>query len=227
MEHTVVSKEEWLNLRRDLLQQEKEFTKAREAMAALRRALPWVKIDKDYIFETVEGPKSLGELFGPHSQLIVYHFMFGPDWEEGCKSCSFWADNYNNAVIHLNQRDVHLITVSRGPLEKLQAFKKRMGWTFEWVSSAKNSFNFDFNVSFPDQDEGLYNFSMGKVGEEMPGISVFYKDEDGQVYHTYSRFARGLDLLNATYHLLDLVPKGRNEEGLPYTQAWIKLKDQY
>ena len=227
MNHPVVSKEEWLQLRRDLLKQEKEFTKAREAMTALRQKLPWVKIDKEYVFESEEGPKTLDALFGAHSQLIVYHFMFGPDWEEGCKSCSFWADNYDNAVIHLNQRDVNLVAISRGPLDKLLEFRARMNWSFEWVSSAKNDFNYDFNVSFPGQTSGVYNYEQRNIGEEMPGISVFSKDEAGNVYHTYSRYARGLDLLNGTYHLLDLVPKGRDEKELPYSQAWVKLKDQY
>ena len=227
MNHSVVSRDEWLKLRQDLLQQEKEFTKARAAMTALRQNLPWVKIDKEYVFDSEQGPKTLQALFGPHSQLIVYHFMFGPDWEEGCKSCSFWADNYDNAVIHLNQRDVNLVGISRGPLDKLLEFKARMNWSFEWVSSAENDFNYDFNVSFPGQTAGIYNYQKQNIGEEMPGISVFYKDQEGQVYHTYSRYARGLDLLNGTYHLLDLVPKGRDEGDLSYPQAWVKLKDQY
>lgn len=227
MNHPIVSKEEWLQLRKDLLQQEKEFSKARDAMSTLRRQLPWVKIIEEYTFDTNDGTKTLAELFGSHSQLLVYHFMFGPDWEEGCKSCSFWADNFNSAVPHLNQRDANLVAVSRAPLHKLQAFRKRMGWSFEWVSSYLSSFNEDFQASFPDQSEGMYNFEIRKVGEEMPGLSVFYKDEQGQVYHTYSRYARGLDLVNGTYHWLDMLPKGRNEQGLPYPQSWVKLHDAY
>lgn len=229
MKHPIVTSEEWLRLRKQLLIREKEFTKSRDALNALRRELPWAKVEKNYIFDSVNGPKKLADLFGPHSQLIVYHFMFGPDWEEGCKSCSFWADNYDNAVVHLNQRDVHLVAVSRGPLNKLQSFKERMKWTFDWVSSAGNDFNFDFKVSFrEDQGQREYNYQKTAANaEELPGLSVFFKDENGQVYHTYSCYARGLDMLNGTYHLLDTVPKGRDEANLSYTQAWVKHKDRY
>ena len=226
MNHPVVSREEWLVARNQLLQKEKEFTKAREAMAEARRALPWVRIEKEYSFQSDSGILNLAGLFGNCSQLIVYHFMFGPDWEEGCKSCSFWADNFDNAVVHLQQRDVQLVAVSRAPLDKLNQFKKSMNWSFPWVSSLESEFNYDFHVSFQDQ-KGFYNYQITKVGQEMPGLSVFYKDASQQVFHTYSRYARGLDLVNGTYHWLDMAPKGRNEQDLSYPQAWVKLKDQY
>ncbi len=227
MDHKIVSREEWLGLRKELLEKEKEFTQARENMSALRRALPWVRIDKEYRFQSVEGPLPFAEIFDGSSQLIVYHFMFGPDWEEGCKSCSFWADSFNNAVVHLKQRDTQLAAISRAPIEKLQKFKNRMNWTFPWYSSFSNDFNEDFQVSFPGKKQGVYNYGPSDVGEEMPGMSVFYKDENDTIYHTYSRYARGLDLINGIYHLLDMTPKGRNEAKLSYTQAWIKLKDRY
>lgn len=229
MKHPVVKPQEWLKLRRQLLEQEKEFTKRRDELNALRRKLPWVKVEKSYTFDTPDGPKSLPDLFGACSQLIVYHFMFGPDWEEGCKSCSFWADNFDNAVVHLRQRDVQLVAISRGPLERLLSFKTRMNWSFPWVSSAGNDFNYDFNVSFgKDQQEKYYNYQQtNSKAEELPGMSVFYKDENGQVFHTYSAYARGLDMLNGTYHFLDTVPKGRDESALPYAQSWVKHKDRY
>ncbi len=227
MNHPVVSREEWLLARTQLLQKEKEFTQAREAMAEARRSLPWVKIEKDYIFQSSQGPVNLNSLFGGCSQLLIYHFMFGPDWEVGCKSCSFWADNFDNAVVHLQQRDVQLVAVSRAPLEKLHQFRSRMNWSFPWYSSLENDFNFDFHVSFPQQQEGYYNYQTRAVGEEMPGLSAFYKDASNQVFHTYSRYSRGLDLVNGTYHWLDMSPLGRDEKELPYAQAWVKLKDEY
>jgi predicted dithiol-disulfide oxidoreductase (DUF899 family) len=191
-----------------------------------------VKIDKDYVFDGRTGKVRLADLFGPHSQLIVYHFMFGPDWEAGCKSCSFWADNFNSIIIHLNQRDVAMVAISRAPLERLEAFKRRMGWSFEWVSSNGNDFNRDFAVSFtPDelrQEGNNYNFGTRHFGgEEAPGLSVFAKDADGQVFHTYSCYARGLDMLNGAYHHLDLVPKGRDEKALSYAMEWVRLRDEY
>ena len=230
--HKVVSREEWLEARLRHLAKEKEFTKQRDQLSRERRALPWVQVKKEYIFDGPNGKESLLDLFEDRSQLLVYHFMFGPDWEEGCKSCSFWADNYNGVVVHLNHRDVTLITVSKAKLDKLEAYKKRMGWTFKWVSSYDNDFNRDFHVSFtPDEVEKkamYYNYKTSYFpSEEGPGISVFYKDDNGTVYHTYSCYARGLDMLNGAYHLLDLVPKGRDEEGLPYGMAWLRHKDRY
>ena len=229
MKNQVVSKDEWVRKRKDLLAKEKAFDKQRDQLSALRRELPWSLVDENYEFDSTNGPKTLADLFGNSSQLIVYHFMFGPDWEEGCKSCSFWADNFENTVVHLKQRDTNFVAISRSDLEKLQKFKDRMGWSFEWVSSVKNNFNMDFQVSFlPDQNERTYNYQETQTkAEELPGISVFYKDEEGAVYHTYSTYARGLDMLNGTYHFLDIVPKGRDEEKLPYAQAWVKLRDQY
>jgi predicted dithiol-disulfide oxidoreductase (DUF899 family) len=211
---------------------EKAFTRERDALSAERRALPWVKVDKDYVFEGAHGKKRLADLFGGRSQLIVYHFMFHPDWTAGCKSCSFWADNFNPVVVHLNQRDVNMVAISRAPHPQLAAFKQRMGWSFEWLSSHGNDFNHDFAVSFtPDelkQDNNNYNFGTRKfAGPEAPGLSVFFKDADGTIFHTYSCYARGLDMLNGAYHLLDVVPKGRDEAGLPYGMAWVKLHDEY
>jgi len=222
---------EWLAARRALLDREKAFQKARDELAQARRGLPWRRIRSDYVFDTVDGPKSLPQLFGDASQLLVYHFMFHPDWDEGCKSCSFWADSYNSSVPHLKARDVALIAVSRAPLDKLLAYRNRMGWSFPWVSSANNSFNFDFGVSFtPEQIENgdtTYNYRDGDVTiEELPGISVFVRDRD-KVFHTYSTYARGLDPYNNTYQLLDIVPYGRNEYDLPYPQDWVRRHDEY
>jgi predicted dithiol-disulfide oxidoreductase (DUF899 family) len=228
----IVSQEEWLDARRKLLEQEKTFTRAGDELATLRRELPWVKVDKSYMFEGPEGNESLADLFAGNRQLIVYHFMFGPDWDEGCPSCSFWADNYNGIDIHLQHRDVTLIAVSRAPSEKLQAYRERMGWDFKWVSSLNNEFNFDFHVSFTpeelEQGEVEYNYHKTAFpNSEGPGISVFYQDDNGDVFHTYSAYARGLDIFNGTYHLLDLTPKGRDEDELEFTMAWVRRKDQY
>ena len=230
--HPVVSRREWLAARTALLAKEKAFTRERDQLSEARRALPWVRIDKDYVFDGRTGKVRLADLFGPHSQLIVYHFMFGPDWEAGCKSCSFWADNFNSIIIHLNQRDVAMVAISRAPLARLEAFKRRMGWSFEWVSSHGNDFNRDFAVSFTadelHQEANNYNFGTRHFGgEEAPGLSVFAKDADGQVFHTYSCYARGLDMLNGAYHHLDLVPKGRDEKALSYSMEWVRLRDEY
>jgi predicted dithiol-disulfide oxidoreductase (DUF899 family) len=231
-DHRVVSRAEWLAARTALLAKEKAFTKLRDELSAERRALPWVRIDKDYVFDGASGKVKLTDLFVGRSQLLVYHFMFDPNWNSGCKSCSFWADNFNPIIPHLNQRDVSMVAISRAPLEKLAAFKKRMNWNFEWVSSAGNTFNRDFAVSFaPDEvknNEKNYNFGTQHFsGPEAPGMSVFYKDHDGTIYHTYSCYARGLDMLNGTYHHLDLVPKGRDEDSLSYPMAWVRLRDEY
>jgi predicted dithiol-disulfide oxidoreductase (DUF899 family) len=227
----IVSRDEWLEARRQLLAQEKDFTRQRDELSRQRRALPWVRIDKAYAFDGPNGRETLPALFDGRHQLVVYHFMFSPDWETGCKSCSFWADNFDGIVAHLNQRDVTFVAISRAPLPKLQAFATRMGWRFKWMSSSPCDFNFDFQVSFTPQDlagEVTYNFAMHKTSmSDLPGISVFYKDAEGTVFHTYSCYARGLDMLNAAYQVLDLVPKGRDEADLPYPMAWVQLRDQY
>ena len=218
--HPVASREQWLAARRSLLTKEKAFTRERDALSEQRRALPWVRLEKDYAFDARGGKLALADLFGEHSQLIVYHFMFGREWETGCKSCSFWADQFNSMISHLAARDVSLVAVSRAPLARLEAFKRRMGWSFEWVSSCNSDFNHDFGVSFAPEElqreDDNYNFSTGRFGGEEgdAGLSVFYKDTDGSVYHTYSCYARGLDVLNGAYHYLDLVPKGRDEKAL-------------
>jgi predicted dithiol-disulfide oxidoreductase (DUF899 family) len=230
-QHRVVSRDEWLAARTQHLAKEKEFTRLRDELSRARRELPWARVDKEYAFDTTTGPKSLADLFEGRSQLIVYHFMFGPDWSEGCPSCSFWADNFAGAIVHLNHRDVTMIAISRAPLEKLLAYRERMGWRFEWVSSFGNDFNRDFGVTFsPEQiaqGAAAYNFGTTKFsGEEAPGISVFQRSGD-EVFHTYSCYARGLDILNGAYHYLDLVPKGRDESDLPYTMAWLRRHDKY
>jgi predicted dithiol-disulfide oxidoreductase (DUF899 family) len=230
--HTVVSREEWIAARKAHLAHEKEYTKARERLGEERRALPWVKVDKDYVFDGHDGKLSLGDLFKGRPQLVVQHFMFAPDWNEACKSCSFWADGFERMIPHLAARDTTMVAVSRAQAEKLAAFKRRMGWTFDWLSSGGNDFNYDFAVSFtPEQIASgatLYNFGTTRFGgEEAPGISVFYRDEAGNIFHTYSCFARGLDMMNAAYHYLDLTPLGRHEEGLPYPMDWVRLRDQY
>jgi predicted dithiol-disulfide oxidoreductase (DUF899 family) len=231
--HDIVSHEAWLAARKALLLEEKELTRLRDRLGQRRRALPWVRVDKQYVFEGPDGKESLAELFGGRSQLVVYHFMFGPDWEAPCKSCSFWADNFERNVVHLAHRDVTLIAVSRAPLQRLEAFKRRMGWTFKWVSSAGGDFNYDYQVSFTADDlakgEAYYNYAMQKnTVSELPGISVFYKDAGGTVFHTYSCYARGLDMMNAAYHYLDLVPKGRDEaDQRPYPMAWLRYRDSY
>ncbi len=227
----LVSRAQWLEARKALLAKEKELTRLRDRLAEARRQLPWVRVDKDYVFDHRAGKKTLADLFGDKSQLVVYHFMFDPEWESGCKSCSFWADNFERSVVHLAHRDVQLVAVSRAPLAKLTKFAKRLGFTFEWVSSFESDFNFDFGVSFtPEQlKSGVveYNFVEQKAfGSEMPGISVFYKDEDGSVFHTYSTYQRGLDMMNATYQYLDLVPKGRDEADTG-NMGWLRYRDSY
>lgn len=207
-------------------------TRARERLGEERRALPWVKVDKAYVFDGPAGKQTLADLFAGRSQLVAQHFMFAPGWSEGCKSCSFWADGFERMIPHLAARDTTLVAISRAPLEKLAAFKARMGWTFGWLSSGQSDFNFDYAVSFtPEQlasGAKVYNFETSGFGvEEAPGISVFYRDETGNVFHTYSCFARGLDMMNAAYHYLDLTPLGRHEEGLPYPMDWLRLRDAY
>lgn len=230
--HQIVSREEWLAARKTLLVKEKELTRLRDQLSQQRRALPWVTVEKEYVFDGPNGKETLAELFAGRSQLLVYHFMFGPDWEEGCKSCSFWADNYNDIIVHLNHRDVTMVTISRAPFPKLAAYKQRMGWNFKWVSSFGNDFNYDYHVSFTpeaeQQGQVYYNYQTNKYfSSEGPGISVFFKNEQGNVFHTYSCYARGLDMMNSAYHHLDLTPKGRDEAHLPAPQAWVRRHDQY
>jgi predicted dithiol-disulfide oxidoreductase (DUF899 family) len=230
--HKIVSRQEWMEARRALLAREKEFTRTRDRLNEERRALPWVKVDKTYAFEGHDGRKTLADLFKGREQLVVQHFMFAPEWTEGCKSCSFWADGFERMIPHLAARDTTLVAVSRAPFAKLESFKQRMGWTFDWYSSAPSDFNHDYAVSFtPDQIKSgakIYNFGTSGFGvEEAPGISVFYRDAAGSIFHTYSCFARGLDMMNAAYHYLDLTPLGRHEEGLPYPMDWVRLRDQY
>jgi predicted dithiol-disulfide oxidoreductase (DUF899 family) len=225
----IVSHEEWLKVRKAHLAKEKEFTRLRDELARERRELPWERVDKDYVFEAPEGRVKLAELFAGRGQLIVQHFMFGPDWDEGCPSCSFWSDNFNGIDAHLAHRDTSFVLVSRAPIAKLEAYRKRMGWTLRWVSSLGSDFNFDYGVSFkPDEAGRKYNYDTIKpYGEEAPGLSVFRRGEDGAIYHTYSTYARGLDTLNGTYHLLDLTSKGRDEEGLSFPMAWVRRHDRY
>ena len=231
-DHKVVSSDEWLDARKVLLAKEKEFTRLRDQLSQARRALPWEKVEKDYVFKGPNGKETLADLFDGRSQLIIYHFMYGPDWDEGCPSCSFWADNFNGIAVHLKHRDIAMIAVSRAPLKVLDAYKKRLGWNFKWVSSLDTDFNFDFHVSFTPEEmekgEMNYNYENRKFpSEEGPGISVFYKNEQGEVFHTYSCFSRGLDMLNGAYHYMDLAPKGRDEDELPYSMAWLSRSDQY
>ncbi len=231
-EHKIVSADEWLAARRALLAEEKALLKAHDALAAKRRALPWVKVEKRYEFEGPDGRETLSDLFDGRSQLIIKHFMLGPDWEEGCVGYSFGADQLDGQLVHLVNHDVMLVAVARAPLAKIQAFQKRMGWHFKWVSSFGSDFNFDYHVSFTDEDRArdraFYNFELGRyMSDEMPGFSVFYKDEAGQVFHTYSVFARGTDQLGSTYSLLDLTPKGRNEPPGGDLTAWVRHHDKY
>jgi predicted dithiol-disulfide oxidoreductase (DUF899 family) len=231
MRNQVVSHEEWLKAGLDLLAAEKEFTRQRDALTRRRMAMPWERVEKSYQFEGPNGALSLADLFDRHSQLIVYHFMLGPDWEEGCKSCSFWADNFDGIPIHLNHRDVTFTAVSRAPLVKIDAYKKRMGWSFPWVSSYGSDFNYDFDVSFTKEQLAAgkvdYNYGLVEGYEELPGLSVFYKNERGEVFHTYSCYARGIDMINGAYQLLDLVPRGRDEDGFEFSMEWVRRHDQY
>ena len=231
-DHKVVSNKDWIAARTALLAREKEFTRLRDELSQARRDLPWEPVEKNYVFDGPDGKATLSQVFDGRSQLIVYHFMFAPDWEIGCKSCSWWADNFERNVIHLNHRDVTMVAISRAPLAKLDAFKKRMGWTFKWYSSSGNDFNFDFQASWRPDDlakgEVSYNYRRQKLSmTDLTGISVFCKDDGGDLFHTYSCFARGVDMMNAGYHYLDLVPKGRDEGALPHTQSWVRLRDQY
>jgi predicted dithiol-disulfide oxidoreductase (DUF899 family) len=228
----VVSQEEWLAARQELLAKEKQLTRQSDALAAERRNLPWVKVDKNYIFDTPSGKKTLAGLFDNRSQLIVYHFMFGPDWTEGCPSCSILGDHIDASAVHLANRDVTLLAISRAPIAKIEEFKKRMGWRFKWASSFANDFNRDYNVSFTKDEvankEMYYNFKRQFFpSEEGPGLSVFYKNENGEVFHTYSTYGRGGERMMGVYGYLDLAPKGRDEDGLPFPMAWVRHHDRY
>lgn len=228
----VVSRAEWLAARRELLIKEKDFTHQRDALSAERRNLPWVKVEKEYVFEGPGGKQTLSDLFNGKKQLIVYHFMFAPGWVEGCPSCSFLADHFDGSAIHLAARDAKLLAVSRAPLAQIESFKKRMGWRFPWVSSYGNDFNRDYHVSFTPEEMASgkvnYNYEMTAFpSEEAPGASVFYKDENGAIFHTYSTYGRGLDILIGAYNFLDLLPKGRDEGGLKHTMAWVRHHDKY
>jgi predicted dithiol-disulfide oxidoreductase (DUF899 family) len=228
----VVSQEEWLAARKQHLIKEKEFTRLRDKLSADRRQLPWVKVEKNYVFDGPKGKESLADLFDGRSQLIVYHFMFGPEWEEGCKSCSFLADHIDGSVVHLAHRDVTFVVVSRAPLTKIETFRKRMGWCFKWVSSYGSDFNRDYHVSFPKEEVAsgkvYYNYKTQEFpSEEAPGASVFYKEGNGDIFHTYSAYERGLDMLIGAYNYLDIVPKGRDEEALGFTMAWLRHHDRY
>ncbi|HYM02913.1 MAG TPA: thioredoxin family protein [Stellaceae bacterium] len=230
-DHKIVSHADWLEARKQLLVKEKEFSRQRERLAQERRDLPWEKVEKEYVFEgALYRKETLLELFEGRSQLIVYHFMFGPNAEVGCPHCSFWADNFNEIITHLNHRDVTMVAVSRAPFSKLEAYRKRMGWNFKWVSSGVTDFNFDFQASFtPDElakKKAMYNYTIQEPhGSEREGISVFFRDPAGQVFHSYSTYARGIDMMNTAYQYLDLVPKGRDEAGRG--QFWVRRHDEY
>jgi predicted dithiol-disulfide oxidoreductase (DUF899 family) len=230
--HPVVSQDQWVAQRRALLAREKELTHLRDRVARERRALPWVRIKKNYVFDAPEGRRTLADLFDGHHQLVVQHFMFAPGWEQGCKSCSFMADHIDGARVHLAHRDVSLVVISRAPLPELERFRQRMGWQFKWVSSHGNDFNHDFGVSFTEEErakgEVYYNYGMQPFPlEEAPGISAFYKNTAGVVFHTYSTYGRGVELMMGAYDFLDIAPKGRDEDNLPYAMDWIRHHDRY
>jgi len=232
IQHKVVSHDEWLAARKLFLAKEKEFTRLRDELSRERRTLPWERVEKHYEFDSTQGKVALADLFAGRSQLAIYHFMLGPGWEAGCPSCSYLADHFDGATIHLANRDTTLIAVSRAPLAEIEAFKKRMGWKFQWVWSYGSDFNFDYHVSFTPEAKATgkiaYNYEIADFySEEMPGVSVFAKDAAGEVFHTYSSYARGLDILVGTYNFLDLVPKGRDEDSLAFSMAWVRHHDRY
>ncbi|MGH7588865.1 MAG: DUF899 domain-containing protein [Gemmatimonadota bacterium] len=230
--HKVVSRREWLEARNAHLEKEREMTRLRDALGRERRELPWVRVEKEYVLDAPGGKETLADLFDGRSQLIVQHFMFGPGWTEGCVGCSFQADHIDGAAVHLEHRDVTLVVVSRAPLARLEAFKRRMGWRFKWVSSYGSDFNYDYNVSFTRDElaagKVFYNYEPRELqSEELPGISVFYEDPSGDIFHTYSSYGRGSELLIGAYNYLDLVPKGRDEAGLSPPMAWVRHHDSY
>jgi predicted dithiol-disulfide oxidoreductase (DUF899 family) len=228
----VVSQAEWIAARKEFLAKEKEFTRLRDELSRQRRELPWEKVEKRYELEGPDGKAGLAALFGPRSQLVIYHFMLGPGWKEGCPSCSYLADHFDGMAIHLAHRDVTLAVVSHAPYAEIEAFRKRMGWRFPWYSSFASDFNYDYQVSLTPEERGqakvYYNYEMMEFPpEERPGLSVFFKDASGDIFHTYSTYARGLDILVGTYNFLDLVPKGRDEAGLKHSMAWVRHHDKY
>jgi predicted dithiol-disulfide oxidoreductase (DUF899 family) len=231
-DHLIVSRDEWLSQRKTLLKRERELTRFKDEIARERRALPWVRIDKDYVFETNKGRRTLAELFDGRSQLVVQHFMLGPGWEEGCASCSYMADHSDGMLVHLANRDTTLVAVSSAALDEIERFRRRMGWQFTWVSSEGSDFNADFGVSFTQEqvekgDVG-YNFGTSPHAyEELPGISVFIKDDKGQVFHSYSTYARGVEVMMGTYNMLDLTPKGRGERDVDHKMEWVRHHDRY
>jgi predicted dithiol-disulfide oxidoreductase (DUF899 family) len=230
--HPVVSREEWISARTAFLDKEKEFTRRRDELARQRRELPWVKVDKQYEFDGPNGRRTLADLFEGQSQLVVYHFMYPPEWDEGCPHCSFWADSFDGIDVHLKHRDVSFVAISRAPLAQIEAFRKRMGWDFTWLSSSDSDFNYDYNVSFtPEEMEtgtAFYNYRKTTPDlAEMQGTSVFFRDENGAVFHTYSCYQRGIDLMNSAYNFIDLTPRGRDEEGHDNPQYWVRHHDRY
>jgi predicted dithiol-disulfide oxidoreductase (DUF899 family) len=231
--HDVVSHEKWLEARRYFLKKEKEFTRLRDELNEQRRALPWEKVEKQYLFKGPKGDETLSDLFDGKSQLIVWHFMFGPDWEQGCAHCSFWADGWNGVVEHLKHRDTTIMAISRAPLAKIEPFKRRMGWSFKWVSSANTDFNFDFQASVRPEElkakKVLYNYQeMKPFSDQMHGVSTFCKDDKGDVFHTYSTYSRGVDSLNVAFQFLDLTAKGRDEDwSQPHPSGWVRHHDRY
>jgi|ERR1700683_648777 len=231
--HKIASHEEWIEARKKLLTKEKEFTRLRDELSKQRRELPWERVDKDYLFEGPNGKETLPQLFDGAGQLVVYHFMFEPKWDAGCPNCSFWADNFDRIPIHLKHRDISFVAISRAPYSKLAAYHRRMGWSFKWLSSFGIDFNFDYCVSFRPEDKengtGYYNYRPWRPpgGEEAVGISAFAKDEKGDVFHTYSSYSRGVDMMNGAYHYIDLTSKGRDEAGHDNPQFWVRRRDEY
>ena len=228
----IVSRQQWLENRQALLVKEKKLTRLRDEVSLQRKQMPWVKADKEYQFDGPHGNETLSDLFAGKQQLLIYHFMLGPDWDEGCTSCSFWADNFDGIDVHLAHRDISFLAVSRAPYEKLKAYKKRMGWRFKWVSSFGSDFNYDYQVSFtPEQKEKNeieYNFQKTEYFvDELVGVSVFVKDDGGNIFHTYSTYSRGVDILNGAYNYIDLTPKGRDEHGEAKNMGWLRRHDQY
>jgi predicted dithiol-disulfide oxidoreductase (DUF899 family) len=230
--HEVVCKAHWVEARISLLAKEKELTRQRDELSRLRRELPWEPAANRYIFTGRNGDQSLSDLFEGRSQLVAYHFMFGPDWKEGCPSCSLLGDHFDGSLIHLANRDVTFAAVSRAPWPQIEAFQKRMGWHFNWVSSHGSDFNFDYGVSFEKEHKVdgkvAYNYTMQNFpSDEAPGVSVFYKESSGEIFHTYSTYGRGLDIFMGAYNFLDLTPKGRDEDGLAFPSAWVRHHDRY
>lgn len=229
--HRVLSHSKWVAARKKLLTKEKAFSRAREALALARRKLPWERVEKGYVFHGPKGAVPLAELFDGRRQLVVYHFMFDPEWKDGCKICSFWADQFERNIVHLKARDVTMVAISRAPLSRINPYKKRMGWTFPWLSSQGSDFNFDYQASCTPEElksgEAYYNYQHTTAMGETPGISVFYKDATGAIFHTYSCYARGMDMMNTAYQYLDLVPRGRDEARLEWPMAWVRRRDSY